>query len=178
MRTEGETGLHEKYACLIALKSLSQLVTKTIVMRKQKDEPLFRPNDMMLVYDGRSPSNFDSISKAITNTLSQKEVTDTMPRRRYTVVRRAFTNTEFMKDGYLAPRRKSSLNPKTPDPLENLVLILPKTFEFEYRESPNPSIVVDNFSRGWGSLSMKMDSEQEQLVYTLQVLRSDMSLQF
>ena len=105
-----------------------------------------------MAMDGRSPTNSDAICKAITGVL---KAVDSMPKRLFTVLRRSYTNIEFAKGGYAAPKRKSSLHPQAPDPLENAYIIVTKEFVMPHRESPVPAVVLDNFCRGWQGMDMK-----------------------
>ena len=121
-------------------------------LRKDKATPLFRSQDVFVAMDGRSPTNSDAICKANTGVL---KAVDSMPKRLFTVLRRSYTNIEFAKGGDAAPKRKSSLHPQAPDPLENAYIIVTKEFVMPHRESPVPAVVLDNLCRGWQGMDMK-----------------------
>ncbi|CAE7513458.1 unnamed protein product [Symbiodinium necroappetens] len=114
--------------------------------------PLFRSNDVFVAMDGRSPTNSEAMQKQLTSVLKGVE---NMPKRLLTVLRRAYTNSEFAVGGYAAPKRKCSLNPQAPDPLENAFIVVSKEFVLKHRDSSMPTVVADNFSRGWQGMDMK-----------------------
>lgn len=105
-----------------------------------------------MAMDGRSPTNSDAMQKHLTSVLKGVE---NMPKRLLTVLRRAYTNSEFAVGGYAAPKRKSSLHPQAPDPLENAFIIVTKDFVLKPRDSSLPSVVINNYSRGWQGMDMK-----------------------
>ena len=138
-------------------------------LRKDKATPQFRSQDVFVAMDGRSPTNSDAISKALTGVL---KAIDSMPKRLFTVLRRSYTNSEFAKGGYAAPRRKSSLHPQAPDPLENAYIVVTKEFSMPHRESSLPAVVVDNFSRGWQAMDMKTRMDHGFTMVSLSVHKS------
>jgi hypothetical protein len=118
---------------------------------------VFRSPDMALFLDGRSPGNFISMTSELTKVL--KDVKE-FPARKFTTVRRMYSNMEFSAGGYAAPVRTERLNPKTPDPLENLILVFHAARKMPYRLGA-PCKVPDNRSRGWYGIDMKSPQEQE-----------------
>lgn len=117
--------------------------------KEKSKECLFRSNDIMLVYDGRNPAAFDQMSKVLTKALKGM---DGIPKRNFTVCRRIFSNQCL---------GQKTLNPKLPDPLENLLLIFQKSFSMPFRESAISEVVANNRARGWQSLNMKTKEQQE-----------------
>ena len=120
--------------------------------------PLFKDDDVFLILDGRSDNNTVAINTHLRKTLKGR---DNIAKRQFTVIRRAYTNQEFQADGYAAPRRRRSLNPKVPDPLENCFLVVSKSFRLPRRSSAMSSITHDNYARGWSGLRMKTSEEQQ-----------------
>ena len=125
-------------------------------LRKDKSEPLFRQKDLLIILDGRSPTNTENMARELQRTL--KEAAG-LPARKYTVLRRFYSNTEF-ETGYCSPKRRTAIHPKLADPLENMFMVIPKTFNMPFRESPAPTMVSDNRARGWVGLKMKTQLEQ------------------
>ena len=119
--------------------------------RKEKLSPQMREKDLFVFTDGRSPANHDVIHRLLQTTLKDLSM---LPKRRFTVLRRSYSNAEFGSGGYASPRRKTGLTQLAPDPLENIFMIMPKQYELPYRESPYPNVVSNNFVRGWQDLSL------------------------
>ena len=112
-------------------------------LRKDKSEPLFRQKDLLIILDGRSPTNTENMARELQRTL--KEAAG-LPARKYTVLRHFYSNTEF-ETGYCSPKRRTSIHPKVADPLENMFMVILKTFNMPFRESPAPTMVSDNSPR-------------------------------
>ena len=148
VRCQKPTAEHIIFLCCLMMGSCFHFC----LPRKTKTECLFKPNDLVLIYDGRSPGNFEIMTKALGKTLKGL---DGLPKRLWTVCRRFFSNAEFTSGGYAAPKRCQSLSPQLPDPLENMILICSKDYRMDFKESPCSDIVCNNRSRGWGGLCMK-----------------------
>ncbi|CAE7463541.1 unnamed protein product [Symbiodinium sp. CCMP2592] len=149
----------------IAQADLKAWVTSFFMDVKAKDKlsPQMREKDLFVFADGRSPANYDVIHKLLQTTLKDVSM---LPKRRFTIVRRSYSNDEFGSGGYASPRRKSGLTPHAPDPLENLFMVMPKEYELPYRESACPSVISNNFVRGWQGLSLMTEHEQAFSVVT------------
>ncbi|CAE7238311.1 unnamed protein product [Symbiodinium sp. CCMP2592] len=127
------------------------------VKAKEKLSPQMREKDLFVFADGRSPANYEVIYKLLQTTLKDVSM---LPKRRFTVIRRSYTNSEF-SGGYATPRRRTGLTPQAPDPLENLFLVMPKAYDLPFRQvSTCPSVISDNFHRGWQGLDLKSEWEQ------------------
>ena len=84
-----------------------------------------------------------------------------LPTRKWTIIRRFYHNQEFLPGGYATAARRESLNPKLPDPLENLYLVVYKSFKMPYRQSPDTGVVADDRCRGMSGLALKTLKDQE-----------------
>ena len=119
-------------------------------LSRQPPEPVFTDKDTLVMLDARSPANFDAMTKEIK-----------MPARKYTVIRRFFSNEPFEMDGYAHRRTRRALTPLAPDPLENMVFLAEKGFHLPLRPSTCQEITPNNFSRGWRGVSMKTALDQD-----------------
>ena len=99
--------------------------------------------------------------KELNKVLKRPSISSKMPARRYTIVRRFFSNEPFEMDGYAHRRTRRSLTPLAPDPLENLVFAAEKGFQLPLRPSSCSDICPNNFARGWRGVSMKTALEQD-----------------
>ena len=111
--------------------------------------------------DARSPANFDAMTKEINKVLKPPAISSKMPARKYTVIRRFFSNEPFEMDGYAHRRTRRALTPLAPDPLENMVFLAEKGVHLPLRPSTCQEITPNNFSRGWRGVSMKTALDQD-----------------
>ncbi|CAE7654848.1 unnamed protein product, partial [Symbiodinium sp. CCMP2456] len=127
----------------------------------QPPEPVFIEKDTLVMLDARSPANFDVMTKELSKVLTAPAISSKMPARKYTVIRRFFSNEPFEMDGYAHRRTRRALTPLAPDPLENMLFLAEKGFQLPHRPSTCQEIAPDNFSRGWRGVTMKTALEQD-----------------
>lgn len=130
-------------------------------LSRQPPEPVFTDKDTLVMLDARSPANFDAMTKEINKVLKPPAISSKMPARKYTVIRRFFSNEPFEMDGYAHRRARRALTPLAPDPLENMVFLAEKGFHLPLRPSTCQEITPNNFSRGWRGVSMKTALDQD-----------------
>ena len=135
--------------------------------------------DLWITFDGRSPSNFTAMGHEMTKVLKKAwsaescglsrrlchicKVTDLeLPVRLWTSIRRMYQCHEFFPGEYAAPSRSHSLNPKMPEPLENMTLTFTKSFTLPSRVTGSSRYTLaSNRTRAWPNLRMKTLEEQE-----------------
>ena len=130
-------------------------------LSRQPPEPIFTDKDTLVMLDARSPANFDAMTKEINKVLKPPAISSKMPARKYTVIRRFFSNEPFEMDGYAHRRTRRALTPLAPDPLENMVFLAEKGFHLPLRPNTCQEITPNNFSRGWRGVSMKTALDQD-----------------
>ena len=130
-------------------------------LSRQPPEPVFTDKDTLVMLDARSPANFDAMTKEINKVLKPPAISSKMPARKYTVIRRFFSNEPFEMDGYAHRRARRALTPLAPDPLENMVFLAEKGFHLPLRPNTCQEITPNNFSRGWRGVSMKTALDQD-----------------
>ena len=131
----------------------------------KKDAMLFRPGDVLLMFDGRSPKAHNNMTSELNKCLKGSEKSLNLPARPWTVVRRMYHGQEFRSGGGLYSKRSTSLNAKSAEPLENLLVLKSKdkqaTRDGAAESFGGSGHIADNNMRAWADIGMKSEESQK-----------------
>ena len=133
----------------------------------RKQECMMQEQDIVLLPDGRLPTNHKTILKEVGK--AARHVPKFFPNQSLTTVRMLYHGREFLQGGHLQLRRQISLAGKSPDPLESLFLLHPRGYKFGKVEKPIEGSTLQyesNLSRAWSNLNMKAEHEMNYCLVT------------
>ena len=118
---------------------------------KDKQAPLVKETSAVIFLDGRRQANFQTMMSEVSKFV--KSCPGLYPKVcPFVAIRCMYHCREFEAGGSLSMTRRG-LSGTAPDPLENMMLLLPKRYKPECR--PIQQYNCDSYSRGWFGLAMK-----------------------